>query len=358
MSPSDTDEFHSLHDELEALRERVASLEDERNQLTGLQRIFTLINSSLDVEQILATVLTGIHEALRFRRVVLLDAAGDMLSRRLEIAGESGVFSPLQSMAGVSTTTRALLSGTKKFALGLAGDENCPLDDASGIYAMQPLVSRGNTRGILYVEGPPNDDITPAHLRKLDAFASQATVALENARLYEEAQHLLAETQRLALTDALTGLPNRRAINEQLEREIRNAVRYQNQLAFVMFDLDDFKHINDTLGHSAGDAALKLFARTLRTAARNTDLVARLAGDEFVVGMTQVNRTTAELAITRIFAALADNGISCSAGIALFDDDGADASTLYAAADKALYTAKEMGKHRWIFHDPQFAAAN
>jgi diguanylate cyclase (GGDEF)-like protein len=179
---------------------------------------------------------------------------------------------------------------------------------------------------------------------------------VENARLYDETRRLLEQTQRLALTDSLTGIPNRRALGEMLERELHTSERYDSPFAFAILDLDDLKKINDSGGHSLGDLALKRFASVLKRAARKGDIVARYAGDEFVVVMTQADRAAAVRGVDRILAALRRNGLQSSIGVAMFPADGTDGQTLFFAADEALYHAKQSGKNAYRFYQAPSAA--
>ncbi len=211
---------------------------------------------------------------------------------------------------------------------------------------------------MLYADDPPADEITENQLRVLLDFASQAAIAVENARLYEETRRLLEETQRLANTDSLTGIPNRRALNEMLERELHTSERYDTPFAFVILDLDDLKKINDSGGHSLGDLALKRFAQVLKKNARKGDIIARYAGDEFVLIMAQSDREqTANAASSASWRRSAATGLPSSIGVAMFPLDGTDGQTLFFAADEALYQAKQGGKNRFRFYDRKKADA-
>jgi diguanylate cyclase (GGDEF)-like protein len=242
----------------------------------------------------------------------------------------------------------AMVAGTLDFSQGEAASES-PLADADGTFFMVPLISRNTVRGVLYVDRPPAPEVSETKVQMLWDFAAQAAIAMENARLYSETKRLLEETQRLASTDPLTGLANRRALTELMERELHNAERYGAPLAFLVLDLDDLKKINDGRGHHAGDEALRAFAEILRANARRGDIVARYAGDEFVLVMAQTDRIATEAILRRIYAAMDRTLLRCSAGIALFPRHGADATTLFAAADRALYEAKLAGKNRFRF---------
>lgn len=352
-----TDDHHALPEELAELRRRVAVLEAERNEfaqqnaeLFVLQQVFSTMNSTLEIDDILATVLRGVSEALRFGRVVLFDVRDGVPTRRLE-TGADGSVVPSADPGALRRSARfgAMAAGTSDLAYVVANDGDSPLEGAEGTYCMLPLTSRNTVRGILYVDRPPEPEIGEPQVRMLLDFAAQAAIAMENARLYSETRRLLEETQRLASTDPLTGLANRRALNELMERELRNAERYGAPLAFFVLDLDDLKKINDSRGHHAGDEALRSFADVLQKVARRGDITARYAGDEFVLVAFHAARTEAEVVLGRLFGSLDRIGLPCSAGVALFPVHATDAEGLFAAADRALYEAKQAGKNRFRF---------
>jgi len=348
-----------LLDELERLRGRIAILEAERDEfaqqnaeLFVLQQVFSTINSTLEINDILSMVLRGVVEALKFKRVVLFDVGeDDTIIRRLE-CDENGTvnhavdpedFRPDSALADVS-------QGKLQLAYGTQDDPDSPLEDSRGAFCVAPLVARDVVRGMLYADDPPGSEITENQLRVLLDFASQAAIAVENARLYEETRRLLEETQRLANTDSLTGIPNRRAMSELLERELHTSERYDTPFAFVILDLDDLKKINDSGGHSLGDLALKRFAQVLKKNARKGDIIARYAGDEFVLIMAQSDRDQTGRGVERIMSALRRNGLASSIGVAMFPNDGIDGQTLFFAADEALYAAKQAGKNQYRFY--------
>ena len=353
------DENRALRQQVEALHRQIADLEAERDEfaqqnaeLFVLQQVFSTINSTLEIDDILSMVLRGIREALHFNRVILFDVDEMRISRRLETDSD-GLVTPSPNPYEIQPgpVLDQMVAGTRDFFLGVAGQEESPVGDTRGTFCMLPLISRDTVRGILYVDDPPSPDISDAQVRMLLDFAAQAAIAIENARLYNETRRLLEETQRLALTDTLTGIANRRALNDLLEHELANAERYEQPLAFCILDLDDLKRINDTSGHAAGDWALKNFADVLRRTARRGDIVARYAGDEFVVVMTKTDRLQAKHAKERIFRTLRREGVRCSVGVAMYPYDGIEAQALFTAADEALYHAKLQGKNRFQFFD-------
>lgn len=166
--------------------------------------------------------------------------------------------------------------------------------------------------------------------------------------------------------DALTGLPNRRLFNDRLERAIAYARRKNGRIAVLLVDLDNFKHINDSLGHPAGDEFLKKAAEKLKYHCREEDTVARLGGDEFIIFNSDLSsdRDAVDLArqIQRSFEdpiRVGDHDLfsTTSIGITLFPDDGKDAHTLVKNADMAMYRAKFQGKNAHALFTPALHSA-
>ncbi|ANN79900.1 putative bifunctional diguanylate cyclase/phosphodiesterase [Bordetella flabilis] len=166
---------------------------------------------------------------------------------------------------------------------------------------------------------------------------------------------------RLANTDVLTELPNRAALLRDVEMAITRARHTGNELAVLFMDLDGFKHVNDSLGHSIGDGMLQAFAMRLRGCVRGEDTVARLGGDEFVV---LVEGTHSREGAVRVARAINDAmqgdlifhdttlRLTASIGIAMFPHDGNDVETLVKHADIAMYGAKERGRNGYHFYEP------
>jgi diguanylate cyclase (GGDEF)-like protein len=344
--------------EIAELRRQVAELEAENAELLVLQQVFSTINSTLNVEDILSTVLRGIHVALHFQRAILFDVEDGTLRRRLETDHKGNAARP-ESVRGCTggAAIAGLLQKEQDFFVGKAGDEEAPVDDPVGAYCIVPLVSRGSILGILYADSATGGELRENSIRVLLDFAAQAAVAIEHAALYSEAKRLLEETQRLASTDPLTGLSNRRALEELLEHAIHNAMRHHQQLLYAIFDLDDLKQINDTEGHAGGDRALRDLAQVLKSVSRKGDIVARYGGDEFIVVMTQTDRTAGEAAFARFEERFRAKRIRCSIGAAMLPADASDAAGLFTAADAALYEAKRRGKNRFVFYDRREKAA-
>jgi diguanylate cyclase (GGDEF)-like protein len=179
-------------------------------------------------------------------------------------------------------------------------------------------------------------------VRELEELALRAGPAIENAKRFREAR-------QLADLDALTGLHNRRYFHETLSREVARAQRYDRQLALVVLDLDDFKAINDRIGHLTGDAVIAESAERVRDVVRTADIACRVGGDEFAVILPESTLADADQLYRRLQAALSARPIgqagrlSFSAGVAELKPED-DPTTFFERADEALYAAKERGK--------------
>lgn len=183
-------------------------------------------------------------------------------------------------------------------------------------------------------------------VQELEQLATRAGPAIENARRFREAR-------QLADLDALTGLHNRRYFHETLAREVSRAQRYDRSLALIVFDLDDFKAINDRIGHLAGDAVLADAAERVRDSVRSADIACRVGGDEFAVILPESTLQDADLLYGRIQESVSSRPIGqegrlfLSAGVTdLRSED--DAVSFFQRADDALYRAKEGGKGRMV----------
>jgi diguanylate cyclase (GGDEF)-like protein len=179
-------------------------------------------------------------------------------------------------------------------------------------------------------------------VRELEELALRAGPAIENANRFREAR-------QLADLDALTGLHNRRYFHETLAREVARAHRYDRQLALIVFDLDDFKAINDRIGHLAGDAVIAESAERVRDVVRSADFACRVGGDEFAVILPESTLADADQLYRRLQAELSARPIgqagrlSFSAGVAELRAED-DPTVFFERADEALYRAKERGK--------------
>ena len=184
-------------------------------------------------------------------------------------------------------------------------------------------------------------------------------VALANI---DDRKRMQEDMRRKAMHDPLTGLPNRAVFLESLDRAVRTARRREGRFSVLFIDLDRFKEVNDSLGHAAGDQLLQSISARLKAAVRQSDLVARMGGDEFVV-LVEEHRGPEEVMVVaqKILSFLErpmlldwrEVAVSASVGIATFPDDGDDVETLVKNADAAMYQAKERGRNNFQFYSPE-----
>jgi len=188
--------------------------------------------------------------------------------------------------------------------------------------------------------------LSDSEIDELERLAFRAGPALENARRY-------AEARALADFDALTNVHNRRYFHETLAREVARAQRYQRRLSLIVFDLDDFKAVNDRVGHLAGDAVLAEASERMLSVVRSADVACRVGGDEFAIVLPESSGEDAELLAGRIARAISVRPIGAagtlflSAGVAELRP-GDRPNDLFERADEALYRAKELGKARTV----------
>jgi diguanylate cyclase (GGDEF)-like protein len=222
----------------------------------------------------------------------------------------------------------------------------------TGLTVCIPLAAHGDTQGMICLQRAPwNPDETKHHLLFLGTAVEQISLGLANLRLRDALRDQ-------SIRDPLTGLFNRRYMEESLEREIARATRSATPVAVLILDLDHFKKINDTHGHSAGDHVLREMGAILRYRSRTEDVAARHGGEEFMLmlpGMGKIDavQRAEELRVAIGDIQLLDNGIdlpkvTVSIGVAVFPDHGYTADDLLRSADKALYRAKNAGRDRVV----------
>ena len=229
-----------------------------------------------------------------------------------------------------------------------------------------PLLKGRDAVGVLLFLSSEKDTFTDELVDLLARLAENISFALENFDRDAEKRQADEQIQYLATHDALTGLPNRAMFNELLDFSIKSARRNGRKCAVLFIDLDRFKIINDTLGHAAGDALLVEVGHRLRSSVRESDVVVRLGGDEFIIILNEISdRDQAALTARKVLSAVSPGIIlaghegytTASIGIAMFPADGVDVETLTKSADMAMYLAKENGKNDFRFFEPEMDAS-
>lgn len=256
------------------------------------------------------------------------------------------VHARLEEAARVESLVRAAVAIPATRSAQLVSDERAVAGSGDD-FESWPVVFGGTTLGRLAL-GPGPRGLSRDDRRTLALVASELGGPMQMIALYEDAQ-------RLATTDALTGLLNRRAFLDVVERERARSDRHILPFSLLLLDLDHFKTVNDTRGHGAGDAVLAGIARVLEKVARRSDVVARWGGEEFVVALPQTGEAGARVAAERVRRGIAEATYPCPEGEPLKMTASIGMSSaespwqldaIIAAADAAMYSAKARGRNR------------
>ncbi|MGN6377796.1 MAG: GGDEF domain-containing protein [Gaiellales bacterium] len=323
------------------LSTRVDELEAERARVKEtLHRYGETLAATHDLDALVNAVLDTAVQATRGRggRLLLYDSETGQATEHARIGTAIGSRTDLPMTVSAG-------SGLE----GLALSEMAPRAAASPRPVLAaPIVREDELLGLVTVVDPEGGAFGAGDVETLAGLAVQAGVAIENARL-----HRVVEQQ--AVTDALTGLANRRQFYEVLGREYERAQRFGHELGLILLDIDDFKQINDTLGHLAGDAVLHAIGQTVLSMIREIDVAARYGGEEFAILLPQTGREGAAQLAQRLRGAIAERdivfagtpveGVTASFGVAAGPEDGVTQLDLIASADAALYEAKRGGKN-------------
>jgi diguanylate cyclase (GGDEF)-like protein len=323
------------------LSSRVGELEAERGRFKEtLQRYGETLAATHDLNALVGAVLDTAVQATRARggRLLLYDPErGEAIEQaRIGTARGSRTDLPMVVAAGIGLEGEALSAHEPRVV------------QAPRAMLAVPILREHQLLGLVTTVDPEDGGFGDDDIESLSALAVQAGVAIENARL-----HRVVERQ--AVTDALTGLANRRQFYEVLGREYERAQRFGTPLSLILLDIDDFKQINDTRGHLAGDAVLHGVAATLAELIREIDMAARYGGEEFAILLPQTAQDGAAQLAERLRREIATRpirfgpdeieGITASFGVAAGPEDSMTQIDLIASADAALYQAKRDGKN-------------
>lgn len=330
----------------EALAQQVASLEAERNFESRLNQLSSLLQACLNLDEageVIAHAAPGLFEGTS-GAVFLLNPSRNLMEVLASWGGPAPeAFSP-EGCWGLRRGQLHWVADSRK-GLGCEHLEGAP----PASYACQPLSAQGETLGLLYLGSPQPAEAPEREQQRVMLVSDQLALAIANLRLRETLRHQ-------SIRDALTGLFNRRYLEETLQREIFRARRAQRPLSLLFFDVDHFKHFNDAHGHEAGDQVLQALGHLVRSRFRAEDVPCRYGGEEFVVILPDARledgrRRAEQLREAVKHIALSYQGktlgpISLSVGVAAYPEHGDNPETLLAMADGALYQAKRLGRDR------------
>lgn len=294
-------------------------VERHAQDLITLQRVSAIVGSHLSLDDALKAIVNELRRAFGHQRIALYLREGAVLIPSAQV--------------GFPVTIRPISLGAGP--VGIAAETDRVVRDTPRRVAI-PLRQDDDVVGVLAVEGEVPFDESDHEL--LDLFAAQVSVVLRNA-------HLAGELRYLAQHDALTGLLNRRTLMDGFEIFLAS----EDTCAVLMIDLNNFKVLNDTFGHLAGDTALRDIGQILKTSSRGADLVGRFGGDEFIMVLPGVDRAQAEIVAARLHKAVRERPfrhdgvilpLALSIGVGACPEDGRTTQEVLSRADAAMYGAK------------------
>jgi diguanylate cyclase (GGDEF)-like protein len=331
-----------MRQKMDALSSDLSEALERAERESRRNRLFGELGGSIDLPELLDRVLDAAMQIEGFDAglvsVESTGAAPVVVTRSL--TPDEAAKPPTSGVAGALPGTI-----TVTYRYGREHDADDTQRIGGGVFI--PLIGRDlapiGTLSLFW--RAPDHEPSAEQIEQAEALAESSIPAIENARRYGEAR-------KAAETDALTGLYNQRFFHETLRREVLRARRYERDLALIVFDVDDFKGINDRIGHLAGDRVLAQAADRLREAVRTVDIACRIGGDEFAVILPESSARDADQLYRRLQSSMRgtslgpDEGrLRISAGIAELQH-GDTAAGLFERADAALYRAKDQGKDR------------
>ncbi len=348
-----------LQREVERLR---GELQHRSDVAESLKHFLDRISSS-EPEQTYVAILTHAKSLLRAERASLMVFDED--ANELVLKAAIGLSIPREEVGrarlGEGIAGQVIESGQPMIVTNAASIgvfvQSGKRDYKTGSFISYPITIRGRKIGVLNLTDKlTGGEFDAVDLSLLDLIGPQIAIALERAEWQDRA----TQFQLMSITDPLTGLLNRRYLEERLTEELNRSTRYNYAMSCLMIDIDDFKKYNDLNGHQAGDTALKMTAHCLKATLRSADVACRYGGEEFCILLPQTSLTEAGVIAERMRQRVAETDfpygksqplgvVSISVGISTFALHIDTAEKVIAAADQALYSAKRQGKNRIQF---------
>ena len=356
-----SDEFGELASSFNDMASRLGR---QLGTLKALSSIDQVILSKLDIDPVFGLALARIQELTPagFAGIIALEAATAGEARIYWLGGGQRGGAEMSRIRVVPEEVRKFADRPEGFYLDGKDDLTRYLPPAAGQvrqrFFLLPIMDRGSLCAFTCLGLAEHEvlaDDVLVHLRELgDRVGVALSAAARDEQLIYQARH-----------DDLTGLPNRVLFKERLSREIAFALREGHSLALLFIDLDRFKRVNDSLGHTAGDELLEQTAQRIRRCIRESDIVARLGGDEFAIVLPSISgirsvTTVAEHVVRSLsdpfLVGNQESYVSASIGIAICPVDGRDSEELLRKADTAMYRAKDAGRGRFVYFEERMNA--
>jgi len=348
-------QLRKLAGDLISNRSLLLMLQQHTDELDALKKLSLNLTSSLNLPTVLDAVVTEAMRLVKNARAIyiFLYNADGKLEFGAALSSDGTRNQPVSMPREEGLTNTVARSGEQIMIGDMKNHplyKDSPVEQEGSIIGI-PLKFNDNVVGVMNLSKSVTGGFTPSELRLLELLADQAAVAISNASL-----HQLVSTQ--AYTDTVTGLPNRRALDDRLEQEVYEARRNGYTFAVIMMDLDEFKEVNDTYGHAIGDQVLRVISNYLAALLRSTDYLVRYGGDEFTLILSKTDPPAARLVMEKImekvkkFSFDAPNGnkigLGLSAGIAFYPVHALTPSDLLHASDDALYQAKKHNRGSYL----------
>lgn len=347
ISPEEPERMQTITRELIDHQALLSILKQQTDELDALKELSIHLTSSLDLPDVLDAVVS---EAVRLientRDVNIFLYKNHKLSFGAALDSEGTRNKPWSKPRSNGLTYTVARSGETIIVENMQDHplfQNVPAHWVGSIIGI-PLKVGNNVVGVMNLSRSTLGGFSSSELRLLSLLSDQAAVAISNASLHQM-------ISRQAYSDTLTGLPNRRALDERLEEEVTSARRNNYSFAVIMMDLDGFKAVNDTYGHTIGDEVLRLVFTEMSRGVRTTDFLARYGGDELTLILSQTEMSSAQVVSEKIIEGmkkikyLLPDGkrlkLGISGGIALYPVHARSGPDLLRAADAALYHAKK-----------------
>ena len=340
---------------------RLYSLERQRaRQLEAINIIAQQSTAVMELEDLLTRVCSVIQQAFHVSQVsLLLREEGDLVMRAFH-----GELTPCFSSGGRFPTTQPPwsqvldTSGTVIEKDLRSAPESFRLFRESASRMSIPLISFGQTLGVLTLHSSTVNAFRESELQSLESVADICANSIQNA-------HYVERVKQLAYLDGLTGIFNRRFFELRIMEEVERARRYSTSMAVIMADIDQFKRLNDEFGHLLGDQVLRQVSSIFHQQVRKTDVVCRYGGEEFALLLTQTSVDQAFAVAEKLRKIIekwqfpgVPRAITISAGVAAFPLHGKNRDELVRAADSGLYLAKQAGRNRVCLTNATNVAAN
>jgi len=313
------------------------------------------LTSNIELNEVLKLLLVKLKSFIFFNSGIVVLREGETF----KVISSVGCLSPdidglLIKELSDDQLIKSIMEGRQPLVLGNLGKKlpyPCIFrnDEEEKSFLAVPIVKNDKVLGIVVLKSKQENAYTDYDAEIVYNFLAQSGIAIENAKLF-------AEVKKLAVEDELTKIYNRRYFFELAEREFKLHKRYKELklLSVVMLDIDDFKNINDTYGHYAGDKVLKIVAKKCKESLRETDLIGRYGGEEFAILLPHTEKQEAAIVVERLRKSIADCripygdriiSITVSIGLAVMDERMQTLDQLMIKADEALYIAKSNGKN-------------